>query len=157
MNKVNTMFWLNDNSVNELNKRYGHRCYTFKTEGRIVYNPTRGKKTDPHWCIIELDKEITRYYRYLFKKRFGYDLYSPSFDAHVSLLKGFETPKMSTEWKNLDGKVVEVLYDSNLYWNHQHVWLNSYCEEYFTLREFYEIPDWNTKDFSHITVGKFKA
>ena len=109
VNKVNTMFWLNDNSVNELNKRYGHRCYTFKTEGRIVYDPTRGKKTDPHWCIIELDKEITRYYRYLFKKRFGYDLYSPSFDAHVSLLKGFETPKMSTEWKRLDGKIVEIL------------------------------------------------
>lgn len=37
------------------------------------------------------------------------------------------------------------------------IWLNSYCEEYFTLREFYEIPDWNTKDFSHITIGKFKA
>ena len=24
----NTMFWLNDNSVSELNKRYGHRYYT---------------------------------------------------------------------------------------------------------------------------------
>lgn len=102
--RKNILYW--HNSISDVNKRYGHRCYTFKTEGRIVYDPSRGKKTDPHWCIIEVDKEITRYYRYLFKKRFGYDLYSPSFDAHVSLLKGFETPKIEiygvekARWKN---------------------------------------------------------
>lgn len=150
------MFWVGDNSVSSSHERYGHRCYTFSIEGRICYDPSRGKKTEPHWCIIEVDKEITRYYRYQFKKRFGYELYSPSFDAHVSVLKGLWTPEMENDWKYLDGITVEVWYDSNLYWNNKHVWLNTYCEEYFTLREYYQIPDWNTKDFGHLTVGKTK-
>lgn len=50
------MYYIGDNSISDVNKRYGHRCYTFKTEGRIVYDPSRGKKTDSHWCIIEVDK-----------------------------------------------------------------------------------------------------
>lgn len=150
------MYWLKNNSTNENHERYGHRCYTLSIEGKICYDPSRGKKTDQYWCIIEIDKEITRYYRYLFKKRFGYDLYSPSFDAHVSLLKGFHTNKMDENWKHMDGKIVEIQYDSKLYWNEKHVWLNTYCPEYFELREYYNIPEWNTKDFGHLTVGKFK-
>ena len=148
---------MKDNSINPINKRYGHRCYTFSIEGIIVYDPERGRKGSSHWCIIEIDREITAYYRYQFKKQFGIVLFAPAYDAHVSLLKGIETPKMTTDWKKLDGKKVIVHYDSNLYWNDKHVWLNTYCEEYFDLREFYEIPDWNTKDFGHLTVGKFTA
>lgn len=148
------MFGLKDNTISDNHERFGHRCYTQSTEGKICYDPVRGKKVDPYWCIIEMDKEITRYYRYLFKKRFGYELYSPSFDAHVSVLKGEVTPKMTDEWKYLDGKIVEIKYDSNLYWNKKHVWLNTYCDEYFELRNYYNIENWNTKDYGHCTVGK---
>lgn len=150
------MFIKGDNSISHINNRYGHRCYVFHIEGIICYDPSRGKKQDPYWCVIEIDKEITRYYRAQFKKRFGYELLSPSFDAHVSVLKGINTPEIENNWKHLDGKKVTVWYDPNLYWNNKHVWLNTYCEEYFELRKFYNIENWNTKDFGHLTIGKIK-
>jgi hypothetical protein len=64
---------------------------------------------------------------------------------------------MDSDWGFLDGKNVEIWYDSNLYWNEQHVWLNTYSKEFFQLREYYDIPDWNTKSFGHLTIGKFQA
>lgn len=149
---------IKDNSISLIHPRFGHRCYTFQTPGVIHYDPQRGKKIDPYWCIIEADKELTRYYRAQFKTRYGIELYPPSFDAHVSLLRGEaeHTPKMDTQWGFFKDKEVEIWYDSNIYWNNQHVWLNTYCEQYFDIREFYDVRDWNTKDFGHLTIGKFK-
>ena len=146
-----------NNSINPENTRYGHRCYTFSMPGVVCYDPVRGNKTSPHWCIIEIDKEITRYYRTQFKKRFGIELYAPSFDAHISTLRGEAeyTNQMQENWKYLNSRQVEIWYDSNLYWNNQHVWLNTYCQEYFDIREYYSVENWNTKDFSHLTIGKF--
>lgn len=146
---------MQDNSYNPINQKFGHRCYTFNTNGVIQYDPPRGNKIDPHWCVLDMDKGITEYYRHQFKKKFGITLFKPAFDAHVSVLKGLHTPKMNTDWGFLNGKEVEVWYDSNIYWNEQHVWVNTYCHEFFQLREFYDIPDWNTKEFSHLTIGKF--
>jgi hypothetical protein len=146
-----------DNSYNPIHSRFGHRCYTFSTDGVIQYDPPRGNKTESHWCILDVNKGITEYYRNQFKKKFGIVLFKPAFDAHVSVLKGLHTPKMDSDWGFLDGKNVEIWYDSNLYWNEQHVWLNTYSKEFFQLREYYDIPDWNTKSFGHLTIGKFQA
>lgn len=146
-----------ENASSPNHPKYGHRCYTFQTEGRIIYDPLRAGKASSYWAIIEMDKELTRYYREQFKKKFGIILFSPAFDAHISLIRGDyeKTKEMDKNWKYLDGKIVEVWYDSNLYWNEKHVWLNTYCEEYFKIREEYNVVGWNEKDFSHITVGKF--
>lgn len=147
------------NNYNPINLRYGHRCYVFSTTGTIIYNPNNSKRAEPFWCIIDIEKDITRYYRELFKKKTGIILHSPAFDAHVSVLKGLEqaTEKMKTHWEYLNGKIVEVHYDPNIYWNEKHVWINTYCKEYFDLREYYGVLDWNTKDFSHLTIGKFTS
>lgn len=145
------------NTHNPVNPRYGHRCYNFCTKGVVQYDPNSSRKAEPHWCIIEVEKDITRYYRELFKKKFGIILYSPAFDAHVSVLRGMGevTEKMTTDWRYLDGKETEIWYDPNIYWNEQHVWLNTYCEDYYNIREFYGVENWNTHNFSHLTIGKF--
>lgn len=146
------------NSINPKHITFGHRCYTFTTNGKIIYDPKDRKKSETFWCIIDIEKELTRYYREQFKKKFGVILYAPAFDAHISLLRGEgeSTEKMSNDWGYLDKKEVEVAYDSNIYWNSQHVWLNTYCEDYFEVRKYYDVEDWNTKNFSHLTIGKFR-
>lgn len=146
------------NSYSENHPRFGHRCYHFSTTGKIIYDPNPDKKKrEPYWCIADVEKDITKYYREQFKKKFGIILYKPAFDAHVSVLKGLEskTDKMDTNWGYLEGKEVEIWYDPNIYWNEKHVWLNTYCQDYFDIREYYDVPEWNTKDFSHLTIGKF--
>lgn len=149
--------YISDNTHSPHHSKFGHRCYTFSTTGVIHYDPNSRKHNEKHWCIIDIEKELTRYYREQFKKQFGIILYAPAFDAHVSVLRGAVEykPKMDESWKYLDKKTVEVAYDSNIYWNERHVWLNTYCADYFDIREFYGVTDWNNKDFSHLTIGKF--
>lgn len=141
-----------------IESRFRYRCYNFNTQGKVHYDPARGGKTEPSWCIIETDKEITRYYRELFKKKTGIILYAPAFDAHVSVLRGESerTEKMANNWKFLDGKETKIWYDPNICWNERHVWLNTYSQDYFDIREYYDVPNWNTMSFSHLTIGKFK-
>ena len=142
------------NSHSLENERYGHRCYTLSTAGVIVYDPPR-PKTMPYWCIASIDKDITAFYRKLFESKFGVSLYAPAFDAHVSILRGRPTPKMDTDWGYLHNTSCEIWYDHRLWYNHQHVWVNTYFPEYFQIREYYDVPCWNTKLFGHLTIGKF--
>lgn len=136
------------------NARYGHRCYTLETAGTIKYDPPRPKNS-PYWCVAEVDKGITAYYRSLFEKFFKVPLYAPAFDAHVSILRGMPTPRMDTHWGYLDNTDVVIQYDHRIWYNEQHVWINTYFPEYFKIREYYEVPKWNETLFGHMTIGKF--
>lgn len=141
-------------SYSHHNTRYGHRCYSHTEPAIIQYDPPRPKPT-PYWCIAHVDPALTAYYRTLFQQHFGYKLYPPAFDAHVSILRGMPTPKMDTEWGFLNLQPCTIHYDHRIWYNQQHVWLNTYFDEYFQIRAFYEVPQWNTQLFGHITIGKF--
>lgn len=67
---------------------------------RIVYDPYRGGMTrkTSRWCVAEVDREITRYYRYQVLKRYGIALYPPSWDAHISIVRG-ERFSQQNLWK----------------------------------------------------------
>src|SRR6185436_9940639 len=75
----------------------------FETTGRIVFDPDRGdmKRRVTNWVVIELDRGITAYYRWMFRKNwFEIDrggrrrpIYQPAWDAHISVVRG-ETSRM---------------------------------------------------------------
>jgi len=77
--------------------------------GKIIYDPFRGemKKKTEHWCVLNVDKEITRYYRWWVKRMMGIDLYQPSWDAHVSIFRGENVGEF---WKKYDGEIVDFRY-----------------------------------------------
>ena len=95
--------------------------------GCIKYDPPRhgmrkqsrasGRKNHEFWCILQVDREITRYYRWMIERRhWGLTaiqpdwLCQPSWDAHVSIVRG-ETPREHAElWKKYDGVKVEFKY-----------------------------------------------
>ena len=82
--------------------------------GTIVYDPYRGNlKKKPHWwCVVELDREITRLFRWwIVKELHVKELKQPSWDAHISVIRGEKpTPELMHLWKKYDGEEVEFKY-----------------------------------------------
>lgn len=87
--------------------------YNFKTTGKIVYDPPRPgmKKNTDRWVIVSVDRDITRYYRWWVKRHYHIDLCEPSWNAHVSVVRGERIkPEYQELWKRLHGKTIEVEY-----------------------------------------------
>lgn len=89
-----------------------------KGTGIIKYDPPRGqmKKKTKWWAIVEVDREITRYFRWWVKKELWlHNLHQPSWDAHISIIRG-EKPEdhLMHLWKKYDGQKVEFEYSHNV-------------------------------------------
>lgn len=129
-----------------------------KTSGTIVYDPHRFdmKKRTKWWCVVNLDKEITRYYRYWVMHRYWIDLEQPSWDAHVSVIRGEEPPdNLKQLWKKYDGQTVEMWYNHSVFQaKKKEFWTLDVKSEFLTniRKEFGFKTDW---DF-HLTIGKAK-
>ena len=136
-----------------------------KGTGKIVYDPYRpgmSSKTK-WWAVVQLDKELTRYYRESIKQRFGIELHQPSWDAHISVIRG-EKPKphLVDLWKKHHGKVIEFDYQHFPRYNGDtrivtssrpgSFWFVDVKSEILTsIRDEMELPsDWN----QHLTVGR---
>ncbi len=89
----------------------------FTSTGTIIYDPYRPgmkKKTD-WWAIVTVDKEITRYFRWWVMKEYWIDLYRPSWDAHISIIRGEKpTPDKMHLWKKYHGQKIEFQYSLNI-------------------------------------------
>lgn len=91
------------------------------TQGRLIYDPHRGdmKRRTEWWCVLDLDREITRYYRWWLNKEVvnrlgleGKNLCQPSWDAHVSVVRG-EKPAAEKEhlWKKYHKERFTIKYE----------------------------------------------
>ena len=91
----------------------------FRSTGKVVYDPPRGdmKSRTQWWCVLNADREITRYYRWWVQKMYNpfkiddWKIHAPAWDAHVSIIRGERPPQdMMHLWKKYQGKHVEVQY-----------------------------------------------
>lgn len=154
-----------------------------KSTGVIVYDPYRfGMKTKTDWwAVLDVDKEITRYYRWWIDKHVfnplkidheGMDkylkekypvttLYPPSWDAHVSIIRGEKPrPDLMHLWKKYHGEKVEFLYKHeprfsgdttggdrpNSFW-----FVEVHCPKLMEIRKELKRP---TQWKLHLTVGR---
>lgn len=90
-----------------------------KGSGTIVYDPPRPgmKKDTKWWCVINVDREITRYYRWWLLRRYHIKgLNKPSWDAHISVIRG-EEPRNEHKhlWKKYHGERVSFRYKHSPY------------------------------------------
>jgi len=99
-----------------------------KGTGTIIYDPPRPglKKKPDHWCILQVDREITRYFRWWVDKQIlnplGFEkggLCQPSWDAHVSIVRGLNDLRhcpfdWKTVWKKYAGERTEFWYNLNV-------------------------------------------
>ncbi len=83
-------------------------------EGRIIYDPHRGtmKANTNWWCVIDVDKEITRYYRWWLRYEKHIILQQPAWDAHISVVRGERAvQKNAAVWKKHHGRKVKFRYE----------------------------------------------
>lgn len=134
-----------------------------ESTGRIVYDPRRGgmKKRTKWWCVLNVDKEITRYYRWWVKRRYHIQLHKPSWDAHVSIFRG-EQPEdhLMHLWKKYDGMKIPFKYKHDVRqsgdttgWDRpDHYWFVEVdCPFIMDMREEMNRP---TKWKLHLTIGR---
>ena len=106
-----------------------------KGTGIIKYDPPRPGMTrrTQGWCVALVDREITRYMRWFVNKNvvnplgIGVEgslkkypfvpLHQPSWDAHISILRGEGTRltgAQKTLWKKYDGCRMDFWYDTRI-------------------------------------------
>lgn len=131
-----------------------------KSYGKIVYDPYRGnmKRRTKGWCVMEVDREITRYFRWFVKKELGVQLCNPAWDAHVSIVRGEKiSPKNIKNWKRFDKKSVQFEYSLNVrsapdssgtgtFW-----WVDVKCEDIQLVRDSLGLF---TGYSYHLTIGR---
>lgn len=129
--------------------------------GTIIYDPHRGdmqRRTD-WWCIVQVDREITRYYRWWLQKEKHIILQQPAWDAHISVIRGeyacADSPKL---WKKYDKRRIEFRYEhGNLRCEADkkngghYYWIDVECPMLSRIRAELGLPvGWKF----HITIGR---
>lgn len=131
--------------------------------GVIKYDPPRPgmKRRTDWWAILKVDREITRYYRWWVKKELHVDLCQPSWDAHISIIRG-EKPRneLMHLWKKYDGKKVKFRYrhhvrvsgDTTGNDRPNHYWfVDIDCPQLTNIRKELKMPcKWSL----HLTIGR---
>jgi len=131
------------------------------SSGKLIYGPQRKKMDATWWCVLDVDKELTRYYRWIAKHEFGVELCKPSWDAHISVVRG-EKPKDEYLhlWKEhidreFEFEIVPKLRQSGdtTRWDRaSHFWfINIKCQELLDIRHSLNLP---TQYNLHLTVGR---
>ena len=127
-----------------------------KSTGTIIYDPNRFgmKKRTEWWSILEVDKEITRYYRWWVKNRYWIDLIKPSWDAHISIVRGEKPkPELMHLWKKYDKQKVDFLYEHKVYKGKKNeFWMVEVKSPFLlSIRKELCLPtNWSL----HLTIGK---
>lgn len=92
-----------------INMKNAHHCI-----GKVSYDPFRAgmKRDTKNWCVIECDREITRYNRWWLKTEKHLLLEQPSWDAHISVVRGERLRQdMAALWKKHQGKRIDFWYE----------------------------------------------
>ena len=128
----------------------------FQGSGILQYDPPRPgmKRRTSWWIIVNVDREITRYYRWWVKSHYWIDLHQPAWNAHISVLRGEQPRKdLMHLWKKYDGQRVDFEYSHNVCAVKNSVfWTVEVTSEFLTgIRDEFEVPsDWPF----HLTIGK---
>lgn len=149
------------------------RYYPRTSTGTIIYDPPRPAKIrekEGRWAIIDVDPEITRYYRWWVDReiynKLAFDkggLVQPSFDAHISIIRGYEDTigyedKVDELWKKYHGQEVSFNYGIHVRQtkksrrgNARYWFVDVHCEMWHVIRD--EIGFTNPFN-CHLTIGK---
>jgi len=86
--------------------------------GIVVYSPHRPgirkiQRHSPWWVIVEIDKELSRYYRWWIEKRFGLRLQVPTWGTHITVVSDRDKiePEYLNQWKMFDRQQLSFEYN----------------------------------------------
>ena len=132
-------------------------------QGKIIYDPYRGGMKSRWWAVVSVDRELTRYYRWWLTRELHLKrLFAPSWDAHVSIVRGEEPDDpLKTLWSQYHLQTVEFHYNPVVRQagdttgetdEKGHFWfVDVYCPKLLQIREELGL---RTRYKFHLTVGK---
>ena len=140
----------------------------FKGRGTLVYDPKRNnKKNTDWWLVVEVDREITRYFRWFVDRELvnmtgdpDHGVLQPSGDAHISVIRGWNdvrrVPKdeLTAMWKKYQGQEVDFLYSPIVKTAKGEFWyVNVECPFLTDIRREFDLP----YDYGmHLTIGRMR-
>lgn len=127
----------------------------FESVGIIKYH------TNPYKLIVEVDPEISRYYRSLIPK--SHRVQSQMYKPHISVVRKEIPNNVDKLWFKYENKKVEFQYSNYIFNGEIYYWLNVYSDFLIEIRKelnlniinnfkMYE----NEKYRFHITLGNIK-
>lgn len=129
--------------------------------GKLIYDPHRPgmKNRTQWWCVVMVDREITRYYRWWIERNLHIKgLHQPSWNAHISVLRG-EKPEddLMHLWGKYNKQIIHFDYSHYPKRSHErkdggHYWIVEVdCPKLIQIREELNRPtNWKL----HLTVGR---
>lgn len=132
-----------------------------KSVGCLNYSDSDGYR-----CTVEVDQQISEYYRSLIPKYLP--VIPPRWPAHITVVRAEkETPVHLEHWAKYDGESVEFYYSPHIRTGKVYYWLNTFCgkleelrlELGLPIRSEYTMPpegDGFRKCF-HMTIGNQKV
>ncbi len=116
---------------------------------------------DPLKLVVEVDREISFYYRAMLPKwvKTNPQRYAP----HISVVR-HEVPPRMDRWRAFDGEQVEFFYENVVRNGEVYIWLNAFCNRLEEVRSDlglevsspYTMPPEGFQKCFHITIGNYK-
>jgi hypothetical protein len=128
----------------------------FTSTGTIKYY------SNPYKLIVEVDQDISEYYRKLIPKYIDQPA-RQMYAAHISVVRNEIPPHLSL-WGKYEEEEIEFYYDNEVHFGEVYCWLNVWCKRLEEIRlelglpvssRFTLPPEGFIRCF-HITLGNFK-
>jgi hypothetical protein len=113
-----------------------------------------------HRLVVEVDRELARYYRSLIPK--WIDTNKPKYSAHISVVRK-EVPIELDHWGKYEGQPAMFHYSPIVHCDEVYLWLNCFSTQLEEIRvelglpihsEYTRPPNWFW--CFHLTIGNFK-
>lgn len=135
-------------------------CDLYSSLGVFRYSLT---ENDGYRLVLEVDKDLARYYRSLIPKWVRTNL--PMYHPHVTVVRPEKEVPLNLEpWGKYEGEEVEFKYEPIVYSGKVYFWLNVFCSRLESVREElglpvsseYTLPPEGFKKCFHISIANTK-
>lgn len=117
----------------------------------------RDGKNTKWWLILECDREIGRYLRYLYASHTHQTkvLQEPLWGTHISVIRD-EAPLHPQYWEMLEGQSVDIQYSMDVTFYQRYAVVEAFCEPALDYREQLGLPREPAYPL-HLTIGNLPA
>lgn len=133
----------------------------YKSYGTLKYSI--GKEKNAPRLILEIDKDISRYYRSFIPKSILYNI--PKYPPHITVVReGKEQPLKLEEWGKYEGEEIEFQYDNIIKFGSVYIWINCFSKRLEEIRlglgmeinSLYTLPPEGFVKCFHSTIANIK-
>ncbi|MEW6490994.1 MAG: hypothetical protein AB1589_00370 [Cyanobacteriota bacterium] len=125
----------------------------YLSNGILKYFPLEGAQQNRGWLILDCEVDLSLYYCWFVKKRFGIKLQRPMHGFHISIVRGEVIPSIE-QWNAYQGQMSHFYYSNQIGTNGKYWWLDVYSPCLVSIRQELGLESQPEYDL-HLTIGVF--